>query len=173
MAFVVADSVPWHDGEQKIHNLLRIPRTENPTAPCLTPGAAYLLSKSPLLALGTLDKEGRPWSTIWGGEAGFAGQIAQSIIGIRALVDRANDPVVGTLLGDKADGEVVKEEGGGRMVSGLTIDLETRKRVKLYGRMVVGSMAPFESDEKTGDLKDSGTKGKVQLVLKIEESLGE
>lgn len=76
-------------------------------------------------------------------------------------MDRKHDPVIGILLGDKADGEVVKEEGPGRMVSGLGIDLETRSRVKLYGRMVAGALAATEGDV-----------GEAQLVVKIEQSLG-
>ena len=69
--------------------------------------------------------------------------------------------MVETLLGDKADGEVVQEKGTGKMVGGLAIDLETRRRVKLYGRMVAGALAATEEGV-----------GEVQLVVKIEQSLG-
>lgn len=48
------------------------------------------------------------------------------------------------------------------MVSALSIDLETRKRVKLSGRMVSASVG-----------QDSDQKGRVQLTVKIETSLGE
>jgi hypothetical protein len=170
MSVVIAGEVPWHDGEKEMHNLLCVPETENPSVPYLSPGAGYLVTKAPLLALGTIDQDGRPWSSIWGGEEGFARPIAQSIIGLRAVVDRIYDPVLEVLLGKNADGEVVKAEGKGKMVSGLSFDLEHRKRVKLYGRMVVGSLADPEGDEQIS--KDSG-RGQVQLVVKIDQSLGE
>ncbi|KAH9219920.1 oxidoreductase-like protein [Leptodontidium sp. 2 PMI_412] len=160
MAFYEADS-SWHAGEEEMHKLLRVPARDNPTQPYLTPQAANTLIRAPLIALGTLDDEGRPWTTLWGGEAGFSRAIAQGIIGVKTTVDREYDPVVKVLLGDKADGEVVQVQGTGKMVSGLTINLETRKRVKLYGRMVAGALAATEEGI-----------GEVQLVVKIEQSLG-
>lgn len=155
-----------------MHKLLCVPETENPSVPYLSPGAGHLLTKAPLLALGTVDQEGRPWSTVWGGEEGFARPIAQSIIGIRALVDRLYDPVLEILLGTKADGEVVKAEGQENMVSGLSCDLEHRKRVKLSGRMVAASLAGSDPEGNEQISKDVG-RGHVQLVVKIDESLGE
>ncbi|KAL1966972.1 hypothetical protein VTN77DRAFT_3716 [Rasamsonia byssochlamydoides] len=168
MAFVIAGEILWHDGEKEMHNLLRVPERENPSVPCLSPGAGHLLAKAPLLALGAIDQHGRPWSTIWGGEEGFARPIAQSIIGIRALVDRVYDPVLDILLGKSSDGEVVKAEGQRKMVSGLAFDLEHRKRVKLFGKMVAGSLAESDNEQTSKDLG----RGQVQLVVKIEESLG-
>jgi hypothetical protein len=160
MSFVELEE-QWHPGEEQMHKLLQIPNRDNPTSPFLTPFAANLLLRSPLVALGTLDSKGRPWTALWGGEPGFSRAIAQSIIGVKTTVDRAFDPVVETLLGDKADGEVVQEKGTGKMVGGLAIDLETRRRVKLYGRMVAGALAATEEGV-----------GEVQLVVKIEQSLG-
>ena len=161
MAFYEADTA-WHVGEQEMQNLLHVPPLDNPTQPFLTPQASNTLIHAPLIALGTLDSEGRPWTTVWGGEAGFSRAIAQGIIGVRTIVDREHDPVVKILLGEKSDGEVVQVQGKGKMVSGLTINLETRKRVKLYGRMVAGALAATEEGI-----------GEVQLVVKIEQSLGE
>jgi hypothetical protein len=160
MAFYEAET-QWHAGEEEMHKLLRVPNQDNPTSPYLTPHAANFLIRSPLIALGTLDSEGRPWTTLWGGEPGFSRPIAQSIIGVKTTVDRLNDPVVEKLLGDTADGEVVQEKGAGKMVGGLAIDLENRRRVKLYGRMVAGALAATEKGI-----------GEVQLVVKIEQSLG-
>jgi hypothetical protein len=151
----------WHSGEEQMHRLLRVPEYDNPTSPFLSPHAARLLVHSPLVAVGTLDSTGRPWTSLWGGETGFSQPIGQSIIGMKARVDRKHDPVIGILLGEKADGEVIKEEVPGRMVSGLGIDLESRNRVKLYGRMVAGALAATEGDA-----------GEVQLVVRIEQSLG-
>lgn len=138
-----------------------MPDRDNPTSPYLTPHGNMILTRSPLLALGTLDEYDRPWTTIWGGERGFSRAIGQSVIGVKTTVDRRYDPVVEALLGKEADGEVVNPEGPGNMVSGLGIDLETRTRVKLYGRMVAGAVNATE-----------GNAGEAQLVVKIEQSLG-
>lgn len=156
-----ASQVQWNEGEEEMHRILRVPHRENPSSPFLTPNGANLLMRCPLLALGTLDSQGRPWTTLIGGEAGFSRPIAQSIIGIKTLVDRAHDPVVETLLGADADGEPVRIEGNGKMVSGLAIDLENRRRVKIYGRMVGGALAATTPGV-----------GEVQVVVKIEQSLG-
>jgi hypothetical protein len=169
MAFFMTEHVPWHEGEDKMHELLHIPYQDKPDSPFLTPGAGYMLQRAPLLALGTLDSENRPWTTIWGGEPGFARPVAESIIGVRTFVDKKNDPLVQALLGGRDDGEVVKEEGQGRIVGGLTIDLETRKRVKLGGRMIAGALGSI--GEEGGD-ENTGI-GQVQLVVKIDMSLGE
>jgi hypothetical protein len=162
MAAIYEAETEWHEGEHEMHKWLRVPeRDANPTSPFLTPYAANLLVRSPLVAIGTLDAQERPWTTIWGGEAGFSQPVAQSIIGMKATVDRAYDPVLQRLLGENADGEVVRAEGAGKMVGGLAIDLESRSRVKLYGRMIAGALYATEQDI-----------GDVQLVVKIEQSLG-
>jgi len=145
-----------------MHKLLRLPHMDNPTQPYLAPNASYMLMRSPLIALGTLDSAGRPWTSLWGGEPGFSRPVAQSVMGVKTTVDRIHDPVIEILLGGRADGEVIQEKGAGRMVSGLAIDLETRRRVKLYGRMVVAALSATEEGL-----------GEVQLVVKIEQSLGE
>jgi hypothetical protein len=154
-------ALPWHEGEEEIHKLLRNPHHDNPTSPFLSPYAANQLQGSPLLALGTLDEEGRPWTTLWAGDAGFARRIGQSVIGVKATVDRNFDPFVETLLGKEADGEPIAGGDRGRMVGGLAIDLATRTRVKLYGRMAGGALSA------TGE----GI-GEAQLAIKIEQSLG-
>jgi hypothetical protein len=151
----------WHSGEEQMHKLLRVPDQDNPTSPYLTPYGNMILTRSPLLALGTLDKADRPWTTIWGGVPGFSRAIGQSIIGAKATIDRSYDPVVEALLGKDSDGEVVNPDGPGNMVGGLGIDLESRIRVKLYGRMVAGAINATE-----------GGAGEAQLVVKIEQSLG-
>lgn len=153
--------VPWNDGEKYMHKLLHVPEDDNPTSPALSPFGASLLMRAPLVALGAIDAEGWPWTTLWGGEAGFSQQVAQSVIGMRTTVDRTNDPVLEVLLGGAADGEVVRAEDGGKMVGGLAIDLQSRRRVKLFGRSVAGAVSATEEDV-----------GEVQLVVNIEQSLG-
>ncbi|EGD98956.1 oxidoreductase [Trichophyton tonsurans CBS 112818] len=175
MAFVLAGEVQWHEGEKKMHELMHVPYEENPTAAFLSPGAAALVQKCPLLALGTLDKQGRPWSTVWGGQAGFVGPVAQSIIGIRNVIDGTNDPVAETLLGGELAGTIVKEPPPGRPMSALPIDMENRRRVKLMGRMVAGSMEE-DTQEDPGNRSIGNTtpqkSAQIQLVMKVEGSLG-
>jgi len=161
MAAIYEAETQWHEGEHEMHEWLRVPEHDNPTSPFLAPYAANLLVRSPLVAIGTLDAEDRPWTTVWGGEAGFSQPVAQSIIGMKATVDRTYDPVLQRLLGKNEDGAVVRAEGAGKMVGGLAIDLESRSRVKLYGRMIAGALSATEKDI-----------GEVQLVVKIEQSLG-
>lgn len=160
MAFYEAET-QWHAGEEAVQRLLRVPGQDNPTHPFLAPNAANTLVRSPLIAVGVLDSNGRPWTSLWGGEVGFSKPVGQSIIGLKTTIDRTHDPVAQILLEEAADGEVVQEKGTGRMVSLLPIDLETRRRVKLYGRMVAGALAATEPGV-----------AEVQLVVKIEQSLG-
>ncbi|KAI9926841.1 hypothetical protein ASPWEDRAFT_121344 [Aspergillus wentii DTO 134E9] len=164
MPSIVA-GVPWHEGEQKIQKLLRVPPQDNPTVPYFSPGAKFLLGRSPLLALGTVDKEGRPWSTIWGGKEGFAGPTTESTIGIRTPVDIKYDPVAGSLLPVSVQDETTEDIE--KMVSGLAIDFETRKRVKLWGKKIAGSRSPAGQDLDTDGGADS-----AQLTIKIDASLG-
>jgi hypothetical protein len=96
----------------------------------------------------------------------LAQQVAKDIIGVRTVVDPKTDPVVGILYEGKDDGEVIHEKGAGRMISGLSINLEQRNRMKLYGRMVAGALNAHEEG-----LPGSGSVGQVQLVRKIEQSL--
>ncbi|KAJ5959491.1 Riboflavin synthase-like beta-barrel [Penicillium vulpinum] len=154
MTSLVTNTVPWHEGEERLHHWLRVPHGDNPGVPYLSTRAAFLVQQCPLVALGTLDSQGRPWSTIWGGKVGFAKPVAESLIDLRTQVDSKYDPVVQALLtGNKTDAYT------GKMVSGLAIDLENRRRVKLYGRMVAGSLSDRDA-------------GQAQLVVHIEESLG-
>lgn len=169
MAFIQMQTLEWHQGEQEMRRAMHAPDTDNPTVPALSPQLANHLKIAPLIAIGTLDAGRRPWTTLWGnGAKGFAQPIAQGIVGIKTPITGHHDPVVEGLFGKEVTGEVVHEEGEGRMVSGLTIDLETRKRVKMYGRMIAGSLG-LKQDE-VADHKEHVAE--VQLVLKIEQSLG-
>ncbi|KAL1649548.1 hypothetical protein SLS58_001605 [Diplodia intermedia] len=174
-------ALPWSPGERAVQSLMHTPPdTDNPTSSFMTPQAATMLARAPTIALGALDADGRPWATVWGGEPGFAQPLGNGIFGVRAPVDRRFDPVAQALVDGKAEGEVVKEEGrAGRMVAGLPIDLVTRKRVKVFGRMVVASLAKGGGgvgDEKdggeVGDADDVDGAGEMQLVVKVEQSLG-
>lgn len=170
MATIYTSPIRFHEGEEKMHSLLHVPHRDNPTSPGLTPYAEGLLRISSLLALGTLDADGRPWTTLLGGEPGFARSLGQSIVGLKTLVDRRFDPVIGLLLGDKADGEVHAGQGNGRAVSALGLHLATRKRVKMSGEMVAGA---FEQYRRTAKADEDGSGAvEVQLVFAIQQSLG-
>ena len=162
--------MPWHEGETKMRQSMHAPDLhDNPTVPTLSPQLANHLQVAPLIAIGTLDSEGRPWTTLWGnGDKGFARPVAEGIVGMRTPVTGRYDPVVEELFGKEATGQIVREEGEGRMVAGLTIDLETRKRVKMFGRMIAGALGTRD-DEVLGHEEHIA---EVQLVLKIEQSLG-
>ena len=154
-----------------MHKLLEIPYRDNPTSTMLTPQAAYRLQQAPLLAIGTLDSQGRPWTTLWGGDQGFSEMLGGGIIGTRTLVDSKHDPVVQALLGHAEDGEMVP--GNEKMIAGLTIDLMERKRVKIFGRMIAGCVNSLASNEGHSEARESlKVQNQIQLITKIEQSLG-
>ncbi len=168
MAVIHTKPIEFHEGEVTMRSLLHVPEGDNPTSPGLSPHAARLLHKSSLLAIGTLDEEGRPWTTLLGGEPGFARSLGQSIIGVKILVDRKHDPVLNILLGKQQDGEVYEAGKDGRLMSALGIHLPTRDRVKLWGKMIAGAV----SQPDTGaDVKED-VRAEVQLVFAIQQSLG-
>lgn len=159
---LVFEEITWLPGERKVQNLMKVPEIHNPTAPMLSRGAAYTVARSPLLAIGTLDKEDRLWTTVWGSTPGFAREIPQykSHIALRVPVDSSYDPVVESLMGINGQGQELR----GKMIGGLAIDLETRSRVKLYGRGVAGALGQTEIDEREA--------AELQLIINIEQSLG-
>jgi len=163
--------MPWNEGEEKMHRLLRVPPQDNPTSAMLTPQAAFMFQRAPLLAFGTLDAESRPWTTLWGGEPGFSEPLGGGFIGTRTLVDGKHDPVVQALVGENEKGEPTQAKDGGKLVAGLAIDLMTRKRVKTAGRMVAGTMKDVEVEVEV-EGEENRKQTQLQLVTKIEQSLG-
>lgn len=149
----------WHQGEEAMHQLLKVPSRDNPTVQGLPGSYAMRVTQSPLVALGTLDAEGRPWTSIWGGERGFAQPVAQGVLGFNSGVDTQHDPVFEALWnGSREVGKVVEySDVGGRVMSALAIDLDTRDRVKLAGRMIAGAQ--------TGEQE-------AQMAMLVTESLG-
>ncbi|PYH45096.1 putative oxidoreductase, FAD-binding [Aspergillus saccharolyticus JOP 1030-1] len=139
MTSTLRNSPPWHEGELKMHNLLHVPPRDNPTVPALSYNAGYLLRTAPLLAIGTTDREGRPWTSIWGGEKGFARPTSQTTVELSAPVDGRHDPVADILL-KSPGGDVINSERRTKLMSGLVFDLENRRRVKLHGRTTEGSL---------------------------------
>ncbi|KAL4785230.1 hypothetical protein BJX76DRAFT_324985 [Aspergillus varians] len=158
MTTVLTTSVPWHDGEDKMHQLLRVPYQDNPTVPFLTPGAGLLMKRSPLLAIGTLDHEKRPWCSLWGGEEGIATPTSVYSFDINTPVGKTYDPVVESLLLDSAG-------NGGKPVSFLAIDLENRRRVKLFGKITAWSVDVADQEERIRT-------GIAHLTIHVDGSLG-
>ncbi|RMZ68397.1 Riboflavin synthase-like beta-barrel [Pyrenophora seminiperda CCB06] len=160
--------MPFHEGEEKMHRLLRVPPQDNPTSTMLTPQASNMFQRAPLLAFGTLDAQSRPWTTLWGGEPGFSEPLGGGFVGTRTLVDGKNDPVVQALIESaKEDGQMAKPPDGGKLVAGLAIDLMTRKRVKTAGHMVASTLRDVEDDTDA-----SPAQQQLQLITKISQSLG-
>lgn len=152
-----------------MQRLLRVPAMDNPTSTSLTPQASLMLQRGPLLAIGTLDRQLRPWTTLWGGSAGISTPLGGNMVGTRTVVDRENDPVVQALVGDAKKGEMVQTQGEGVLISALAFDLMTRRRVKLAGTMVAGTVTEVhvEVGEATAQKQNQ-----IQLVTEINESLG-
>lgn len=154
----------FHEGEAAMRSLLKVPGGGyNPTSAGLPYSYGMQAAASPLFAVGTLDARGRPWTTLWGGERGFAGPIADGVLGMNSGVDIAHDPVYEALWGEEDEGErkggVVQPDGGrGKMMAALALDLESRARVKLMGLMVAGAA-------------DVGDKT-LQMAFLVTESLG-
>ncbi|EEA28413.1 hypothetical protein TMatcc_003255 [Talaromyces marneffei ATCC 18224] len=170
-AIIEHQTLAFNEGEIALHDKLHVPHGDNPTSTFLNQYGQFMVPRAPLIGLGALDDDGRPWSTVWGGETGFSSVIDTDIVGMRAVVDRLHDPVVNSLFGDAkgTNGSTIRTNGQGKMISGVTIDLENRKRVKLYGKVIMGTL---EDPEDEGNLGLEGKRGHAQLVVKIEESLG-
>ncbi|KAL3684563.1 hypothetical protein R1sor_002585 [Riccia sorocarpa] len=165
----ISMAMPWNDGEEKMQRLLHVPLQDNPTSTFLTHQASFLLQRAPLLAFGTLDSQFRPWSTLWGGEPGFSEPLGGDFLDTRTLVDGKNDPVVQALVGDAEIGETSHPKDSGKLVAGLTIDLMTRKRVKLAGRMITGTVKDVGIEVQS---ESEMTQQQLQLVTKIDQSMG-
>ncbi|KAI1116423.1 hypothetical protein F5Y14DRAFT_439868 [Nemania sp. NC0429] len=180
----------WHPGEKAVQRMLGVPSQDNPTVHGLRQAHAYRVMVSPLVAFGALDERGRPWATVWGGEAGFCRPIAENVLGVNGTTDARFDPVTQALFAvhgagagksNDADEEEEKEEeesetahGEKRIIddelvrpaerkvmAGLSIDLETRDRLKLAGRFIAGAAT-------------ATTPGvvNVQMAFAVEEALG-
>ncbi|KAL0636834.1 hypothetical protein Q9L58_004192 [Maublancomyces gigas] len=147
MFFMEEKDIAFHAGEEKVHNLLHIPPSENPTVPYLHPSSAAFLSQSQLVILGSLDSQYRPWTSLVAGYPGFAKGLNTEYLAISGRV-AVGDPILENL-----------GFSGERMVSGLGTNLATRRRVKFFGRVTDG-MSKVQKDD-----------GTLQAVLKIEQTL--
>lgn len=169
------EAMPLHAGEVQVRAAMHAPPDHNPTFVGLSPQLANHLQIAPLISIGTLDAEGRPWAALWGdGSRDLGRAIGEGLIGVRTAVPAKHDPVIEALMGKE---NVVRPTVGadgrpepGKMIAGLTIDLETRKRVKLFGRMMAAGLGSKENDDESGN--KSQAQSEIQLVVNIEQSLG-
>ncbi|UNI18294.1 hypothetical protein JDV02_004570 [Purpureocillium takamizusanense] len=179
----------FHAGEAHMRDAMAIPPGENPTAVGLPAPYAARVEASALLAVGTLDGAGRPWTTVWCGARGLAARVAEDVLGVSSVVDGRHDPVYAALWGEQQDQqqqlEQQQEEGGikekkdarggsvssgvvrpnggrGKMVGALAIDLDSRDRMKLAGLVVAASAERMggHDDDADGDaVGDDGGDG--------------
>ncbi len=149
----------WHEGEAALQKALGVERFDNPALPCLIRGSRSHLLRSPLFALGVTDSQNRIWSTLLGGTAGIARQMSPTIIGINALVALGHDPAVQTLAqNDHSKRSGCSDQILGK-ISGVSIDLERRRRLKVFGEVVALAFAPSPG---------SGLH-EMKLIIKIDE----
>ena len=153
----------WHDGEVAVHKKLKTDRHANPTTASLTPGIAIRLQQCPLFAIGTMDDQGRPWTTVWGGENGYARPLGGNMVGVKTTVDDKYDPVITNLF---KSGEGDPQAISGKPFAALPINLDTRDRVKMAGNCVAGAVAVPTDDE------INQRESQIQLVVQVDQSLG-
>lgn len=149
-----------HPGELAVRKLLHVPPdslTSNPQSAGLPSAYASRASRSPLLAIGTLDAQGRPWTSLWSdsGRRGFIAPRGRHLLGVH-VADSGFDPVARALRAEQDVPETVQGvdvvKVADKVVAALAVDLETRDRVKLAGRIVARVAAEW--------------------CLQVEESLG-
>jgi NAD(P)H-flavin reductase len=153
----------WHPGEVAVHKLLNVPANGGkPNSRGMPPSYGYRIAASPLVAFGACDDQGRPWTTILGGERGFSRPIQQGFLGAKSLVDRKHDPVVEALLGPApAEGELLQREVP---LSALSVDLQNRDRVKIAGRLIAGVI--------NGKGAAEAGVGEMEMAVLVKETLG-
>ena len=169
----------WHGGELEMQRRLGVPTVENPTVRGLPDPYVARIERSPLLALGTSDRQGRVWTSVLGGSVGAARRVADGVLGLttsahleRRPFDGAQrwvglDPVLETLLSEPEPQSVHGASADqGRLVSGLAIDLEHRDRVKIAGRLTGAGVVVAPAGEERTPRAD------VRLAVAVEESLG-
>ena len=127
-----------------------------------------MVQEAPLIAVGTLDSDNRPWTALWGSKRGFCQSLGENLVGLRTQVDEVHDPVVQALCRKDGGGMPHLHQGKVKMFGGLTIDLERRNRDKLNGSVMAGAIIPFAASP--GNERCSASE--VQLIVRIDESTG-
>ena len=83
------------------------------------------------------------------------------------MTDQACDPVFSALLKSGQDEHTASSEPSSRVASGLAIDLRTRNRLKLMGKMAVGS-----AEVSGSAVREQHDARQNQLFMKVEQSVG-
>ncbi|KAJ5819747.1 oxidoreductase [Penicillium riverlandense] len=151
--------MPWHSGERKMHDLMKVSDQVNPTSELLPPGTGHFVYQAPLVAIGVVDHWGKPWTTVLGGEPGFARPVGDSMIMMDTPAPNMDDPILQFLLGSTPVNQTAQFHGEKPIIAGLAIDLESRMRVKLHGRF------------RAGQVYYEGQTRRAQLVFEIDASL--
>jgi hypothetical protein len=154
----------WHSGERTVQGMLGVSTASrpNPTSLEFPPTHGARIASNHLLSIGALDDESRPWSTIWGGQRGFANRIAKGVLEIRTLVGCQYDPVAQALLDSTTRGEPARPvRTEHKLMSGLSIDFDSRDRVKVMGKLLTG-----EARDHSNDMEE------IHLAMAVQESTG-
>jgi len=128
---------PFHSGELAVQERAgvreRAARIGGSIHPELPEPARAFLEQRRFVVLATADAEGRPWASVLSGPAGFARPAGPRTLRLEAA-PRPGDP-----LADRIDGD---------LVGLLAIDLATRRRMRVNGRMVrAGGAFLIEADQ--------------------------
>lgn len=118
-----------------MHDLMNVSDQFNPTSQFLPPDAGHFVYQAPLVAIGIIDDWGNPWTTVFGGEPGIARPIGDSMIMMDTPAPNEDDPVLKFFLGSTPVNQTAQFHGKKPIMAGLAIDLESRTRVKLHGRL--------------------------------------
>jgi uncharacterized protein len=128
-------SGPFHSGELAVQRRAGVAgmasRIGNGIHAAVPPAAAAFLAQRSWIVLATADAKGRPWASVVSGPPGFASVLTG--IGGETGVRLATHPVEGDPLA--ANLAISKYVGL------LAIDLATRRRMRVNGRLIAGSEA--------------------------------
>lgn len=126
-------SGPFHPGELAVQRQAGVAamasRIGNGIHDTIPPAAADFLADRTWVVLATTDAHGRPWASVVSGPAGFATVLEG--IGGESGVRLSTRPV--------QDDPLVANLGVARHVGLLAIDLRTRRRMRVNGRLVAAS----------------------------------
>jgi predicted pyridoxine 5'-phosphate oxidase superfamily flavin-nucleotide-binding protein len=121
------DGSPWHEGERAVQRIVGVRDRIDPIGrrnirSFMPDQHREFFAGLPFLVVGSVDKEGRPWASILSGPPGFALSPDPQRLRIDSL------PTEGDPLNEAL--------GAGAAVGLLGIDLATRRRNRMNGRIV-------------------------------------
>ncbi len=138
----------WHLGEQAIHKRLGLTQVNVGNDQVILSSMplqhSTLFTTLPYLPVSTLDANSRPWASILCGPPGFIYPASPNHLALSTKISQG-DPILENLHAN-------------RLLAGLGIDLATRRRNKVFGRI------------EEGMLKINGKQ--LQVIVTTEQSLG-